>query len=76
LLELVKARVSVRNLKPDPIPDDYVTHSRNRAVGDVRRQRPAVGLHRRQGPAGQEGAVRVCAEENNGFIYWMEQQRD
>ena len=25
LLELVKTRVSVRNLKPDPIPDDYVT---------------------------------------------------
>ena len=25
LLELVKTRVSVRNLKPDPIPDEYVT---------------------------------------------------
>ncbi|MFL6835087.1 MAG: nitroreductase family protein, partial [Xanthobacteraceae bacterium] len=25
LLDLVKSRVSVRKLKPDPIPDEYVT---------------------------------------------------
>jgi len=34
LLDLVKSRASVRKLKPDPIPDDYVTQNpRSRRAG-------------------------------------------
>ena len=77
LLELVKTRVSVRNLKPDPIPDAYVT------------QILEVGRWAMSGANGQpwdfvvvkDAAIkkelfRVYTEENNDFIYWMEQQRD
>jgi 5,6-dimethylbenzimidazole synthase len=77
LLELVKTRVSVRNLKPDPIPDDYVTKILE------------IGRWAMSGANGQpwdfvvvkDAAIkkelfRVYAEENNDFIYWMEQQRD
>jgi 5,6-dimethylbenzimidazole synthase len=77
LLELVKTRVSVRNLKPDPIPDDYVTKVLE------------VGRWAMSGANGQpwdfvvvkDAAIkqelfRACIEENSDFIYWMEQQRD
>src|SRR5262249_20112048 len=77
LLELVKTRVSVRNLKPDPIPDDYVTKILE------------VGRWAMSGANGQpwdfvivkDAAIkkelfRVYTQENNDFIYWMEQQRD
>src|SRR3954470_20264326 len=77
LLELVKTRVSVRNLKPDPIPDDYVTRILE------------IGRWAMSGANGQpwdfvivkdpkikKELFRVYAEENNDFIYWMEQQRD
>src|SRR6266446_4626592 len=77
LLELVKTRVSVRNLKPDPIPDDDV----NKIL--------EIGRWAMSGANGQpwdfvvvkDAAIkkelfRVYAEENNDFIYRMEQQRD
>jgi len=35
-----------------------------------------VGFHRRQGRRHQEKLFRAYVEENNDFIYWMEQQRD
>ena len=77
LLELVKSRVSVRNLKPDPIPDDYVT--RILEVG-----RWAMSGANGQpwdfivvkDPAIKKELFRVYTEENADFIYWMEQQRD
>src|ERR1700733_7985694 len=72
LLELVKTRVSVRNLKPDPIPDAYVT------------QILEVGRWAMSGANGQpwdfvvvtdpaikKELFRVYTEENNDFIYWM-----
>jgi nitroreductase len=52
LLDLVKTRVSVRKLKPDPISDEHVTR-----ILEVGRQRPAAGLHRGEGPGRQERAV-------------------
>ncbi len=77
LLELVKNRVSVRKLKPDPIPDEYV----NKIL--------EIGRWAMSGANGQpwefvvvkdpkikKELFRVYAEENNDFIYWMEQQRD
>src|SRR6516164_6575059 len=77
LLDLVKSRASVRKLKPDPIPDDYVT------------QILEVGRWAMSGANGQpwdfivvknpdtkKALFRAYIEENNDFIYWMEQQRD
>jgi nitroreductase len=77
LLELVKSRASVRKLKPDPIPDDYVT------------QILEVGRWAMSGANGQpwdfivvkdpdtkQKLFRAYIDENNDFIYWMEQQRD
>jgi len=77
LLELVRNRVSIRNLKPDPIPDDYV----NKIL--------EIGRWAMSGANGQpwefvvvkdpkikKELFRAYVEENNDFIYWMEQQRD
>jgi len=77
LLELVRNRVSVRKLKSDPIPDEYVEKILE------------IGRWAMSGANGQpwEFVVvkdpkikaelfRVYVEENVDFIYWMEQQRD
>ena len=77
LLELVRNRVSVRRLKPDPIPDEYV----NKIL--------EIGRWAMSGANGQpwefvvvkdakikKELYRVYIEENTDFIYWMEQQRD
>jgi 5,6-dimethylbenzimidazole synthase len=77
LLDLVKTRTSVRKLKPDPIPDEHIT------------QILEVGRWAMSGANGQpwdfvvvkdqkikQELFRVYVEENNDFIYWMEQQRD
>jgi nitroreductase len=62
LLELVKSRASIRKLKPDPIPDDHVT------------QILEVGRWAMSGA--KKRLFRAYIDENNDFIYWMEQQRD
>src|SRR5258708_22400468 len=77
LLDLVKSRASVRKLKPDAIPDEYVV------------QILEVGRWAMSGANGQpwdfivvknsetkKALFRAYIEENNDFIYWMEQQRD
>src|SRR6266478_4137765 len=77
LLDLVKSRASVRKLKPDAIPDEYVA------------QILEVGRWAMSGANGQpwdfivvknsetkKALFRAYIEENNDFIYWMEQQRD
>src|SRR5262245_49806752 len=77
LLDLVKSRAGVSKLEPDPIPDDYVT------------QILEVGRWAMSGANGQpwdfivvknpdtkKALFRAYIEENNDFIYWMEQQRD
>jgi 5,6-dimethylbenzimidazole synthase len=74
LIELVRNRVSVRKLKPDPIPDDYV----NKIL--------EIGRWAMSGANGQpwefvvvkdpkikKELFRVYIEENSDFIYWMEQ---
>jgi len=76
LLELVKTRVSVRNLKPDRSRRLCDQGPRSRALGNVGCQRPAVGFRCGQGCGDQTGAVPAYIEENSDFIYWMEQQRD
>jgi hypothetical protein len=47
LLELVKSRASVRKLKPDPIPDDYVTQILEVGRGCVRAHRRVARAHSR-----------------------------
>lgn len=77
LLELVRNRVSVRKLKPDPIPDAHV--DRILEVG-----RWAMSGANGQpwefivvkDPAMKKELYRIYMEENSDFIYWMEQQRD
>jgi nitroreductase len=77
LLELVRNRVSVRKLKPDPIPDEFVDKILE------------IGRWAMSGANGQpwefvvvkdpkikSELFRVYVEENVDFIYWMEQQRD
>src|SRR5260370_35912890 len=77
LLDLVKSRASVRKLKPDAIPDESVA------------QTLEVGRWAMSGATGQpwdfivvknsetkKALFRAYIEENNDFIYWMEQQRD
>ena len=77
LLDLVKARASIRKLKPDPIADEDIHKILE------------VGRWAMSGANGQpwdfiivkDSAVkkelfRAYIEENNDFIYWMEQQRD
>lgn len=77
LLDLVKTRASVRKLKPDPIPDADI----NKIL--------EVGRWAMSGANGQpwdfivvkdptvkQELFRAYIDENNDFIYWMEQQRD
>src|ERR1700741_5338902 len=77
LIDLIRSRASVRKLKPDPIPDEKIT------------QVLEVGRWAMSGANGQpwdfivvkdpeikQQLFRAYIEENNDFIYWMEQQRD
>src|SRR5258708_32308161 len=77
LLDLVKSRASVRKLKPDAIPDEYVV------------QILEVGRWAMSGANGQpwdfivvknsetkKALFRAYIEENNDCIYSMEQSRD
>jgi 5,6-dimethylbenzimidazole synthase len=76
LLDLVKTRTSVRKLKPDPIPDEYVEKILE------------VGRWAMSGANAQpwefvvvkdadikKRLFRAYIDLNNDFIYWMEQQR-
>jgi nitroreductase len=76
LLDLVKQRASVRKLKPDPIPDEFVE------------QILEVGRYAMSGANGQPWEYIVVKDPrvkrelfqayttiNEDFVYWMEQQR-
>ena len=77
LLELVKSRASVRKLKPDPIPDEHVTQilevGRWAMSGANGQPWDFIVV---KDPAIKKELFRAYIEENNDFIYWMEQQRD
>src|SRR2546429_6404640 len=77
LLDLVKSRASVRKLKPDPIPDDHVTRilevGRWAMSGANGQPWDFVVV---KDPETKNRLFRAYIEENNDFIYWMEQQRD
>lgn len=77
LLDLVKTRASIRALKSDPIPDESVQKilevGRWAMSGANGQPWEFVVV---KDPATKEALFRAYVEENENFIYWMEQQRD
>jgi nitroreductase len=76
LLDLVKRRASIRNLKPDPIPDEYirlVLEAGHWAMSGANSQPWEYVVVK--DPQVKKDLWRAYIEENDDFIYWMEQQR-
>ena len=76
LLDLVKFRMSVRNLKPDPIPDEYVT----KVLEVARWAMSGANSQPWEFVVVKDAAKRrqlydTYMNENMEFIYWMERQR-
>lgn len=76
LLDLVRYRMSVRNLKPDPIPDDYVT----RILEVARWGMSGANSQPWEFVVVKDAALRrklfdVYMAENIEFLYWVERQR-
>lgn len=76
LLDLVSTRTSVRKLKPDPVPDEYVE-----AILEVGRWAMSGANSQPwefivvKDPETKANLFRVYAETDYEFAYWMEQQR-
>jgi nitroreductase len=76
LLDLIQRRASIRALKPDPIPDEYiqlVLEAGRWAMSGANSQ-PWEYIVVKD-PATKQALYRAYMEENDDFIYWMEQQR-
>jgi nitroreductase len=76
LLDLVQRRASIRALKPDPIPDEYiqlVLEAGHWAMSGANSQPWEYVVVK--DPATKEALFRAYMDENDEFIYWMEQQR-
>jgi nitroreductase len=77
LTDLIRTRTSMRELKPDPIPDDSVRkvlEARRWAMSGANGQ-PWDFIVVKDAVIKKE-LFRAYAEVNQEFIYWMEQQRD
>ena len=76
LLDLVTTRASIRKLKPDPIPDEDVTKilEVGRWAMSGANSQPWEFIVVKD-PATKAELFRAYNEENQEFIYWMEQQR-
>jgi nitroreductase len=76
LLDLVKYRMSVRNLRPDPIPDEYVTKilevARWAMSGANSQPWEFVVV---KDPVMRRRLYDTYMNENMEFIYWVERQR-
>ena len=76
LLDLVKRRASIRKLKPDPIPDEYIQkvlevgHWAQSGANSQPWEYIVV-----KDPQTKKDLFRAYTEINADFIYWMEQQR-
>jgi 5,6-dimethylbenzimidazole synthase len=76
LLDIVRRRASIRRLKPDPIPDEYITkilEAAHWAMSGANAQ-PWEFIVVKD-PQIKKDLFRAYAEMNGDFIYWMEQQR-
>ncbi len=76
LLDLVKYRMSVRNLKPDPIPDHYV----DKVLEVARWAMSGANSQPWEFVVVKDAALRrklfdTYMEENMEFLYWVERQR-
>ena len=76
LLDLVQRRASIRRLKSDPIPDEAiervleVAHWAQSGANSQPWEYVVV-----KDPSIKQALFRTYVEQNNDFIYWMEQQR-
>ena len=77
LMDLISTRTSVRKLKPDPIPDDSVTKvlEAGRWAMSGANGQPWDFIVVKDAAVKKE-LFRAYSQENQEFIYWMEQQRD
>ena len=76
LLDLIKRRASIRKLKPDPIPDEYIrmiVEAGRWAMSGANSQPWEYVIVK--DPKIKKELFRVYSEVNDNFIYWMEQQR-
>jgi 5,6-dimethylbenzimidazole synthase len=76
LLDIISRRASIRRLKPDPIPDEYVElviEAGHWAMSGANSQ-PWEYIVVKD-PATKQALFRAFSEINADFIYWMEQQR-
>jgi len=77
LLDIVKRRASIRKLKPDPIPDEYVTailEAAHWAMSGANAQ-PWEFIVVKDARI-KKDLFQAYADMNQDFIYWMEQQRE
>src|SRR4051812_41633108 len=76
LLDLVSRRASIRKLKPDPVPDEYIDmilEAGHWAMSGANSQ-PWEYIVVKD-PDTKEALYRAYMDINDEFIYWMEQQR-
>ena len=76
LLDLISRRASVRKLKPDPIPEEFVTkilEAGRWAMSGANSQPWEFVVV--TDPQTKKDLFHAYVHENNDFIYWMEQQR-
>jgi 5,6-dimethylbenzimidazole synthase len=76
LLDLVQRRASIRALKPDPIPDEYINlvlEAGHWAMSGANSQ-PWEYIVVKD-PDTKKKLFQAYSEINTDFIYWMEQQR-
>ena len=77
LIDMIRNRASVRKLKPDPIPDEKITQilEAGRWAMSGANGQPWDFIVVKD-PKIKKELFRAYVEENNDFIYWMEQQRE
>jgi nitroreductase len=76
LYDIIRRRASVRKLKPDPIPDEYVQKilEAGRWAMSGANSQPWEYIVVKD-PKVKKDLFRCYSEDNTDFIYWMEQQR-
>src|SRR5262249_5344988 len=74
--ELFTRRMSMRDLRPDPVPDSYVERFRGGGGGGWWGATPRPGEFIVVGhPPVKQALVDAYVDVNNDFIFWMEQMR-
>ncbi|HLY67043.1 MAG TPA: nitroreductase family protein [Chloroflexota bacterium] len=77
LLDIIKRRASVRKLKPDPVPDEYITkilEAAHWAMSGANSQ-PWEFIVVKD-PQVKKDLFQAYTDINQDFIFWMEQQRE